>query len=293
MKKLFVTLMALTVLGGVAFAQNGAQAARTTAKVARAAKDAQAAVEAKKAEVLRNLDSFRKVTESRTEFNGSYVIQDMTYLMDSYIALAKESESAAVSLNEEINRPIQAGWGRTVTVAQLVRDNSHHVWPGSSTADDFDRFEFLLSKKGVSAVTVHVEKTVAAVPKYADIAAVKAEANKVFATYFSLNPTGNVPEAAYKPLAELLTEAVSLNQMIARTSNVDDRENFAIQAFFSGDIPGKYAALKAVNPELAAATNKLMNSFMDTVSNGAFYGGADHPDMKAMRAFKKDIGYRY
>lgn len=304
MKKLFVTLMALTVLGGVAFAQNGAQAARTTAKVARAAKDAQAAVEAKKAEVLRNLDSFRKVTESRTEFNGSYVIQDMTYLMDSYIALAKESESAAVSLNEEINRPIQAGWGRTVTVAQLVRDNSHHVWPGSSTADDFDRFEFLLGKKpsvpvrvankqGVSLASAQVEKTVAAAPKYADIAAVKAEAIKVFATYFSLNPTGNAPEAAYKPLAELLTEAVSLNQMIARTSNVDDRENFAIQAFFSGDIPGKYAALKAVDPNLAAATNQLMNSFMDTVSNGAFSGGADHPDMKAMRAFKKDIGYRY
>ena len=302
MKKLFVTLMALTVLGGVAFAQNGAQAARTTAKVARAAKDAQAEVEAKKAEVRSLLKDFRGSVEKRTEFNGSFILQSMTGLMDSYIALAKVSESAAVSLNEEINQPIQAGWGRTVTVAQLVRDNIHYVWAGSSTADDFNSFERRLSssvpvrvanKQGVSLASAQAEKTVAAAPKYADIAAVKAEANKVFAAYFAKNPAGKVQEAAYKPLAELLTEAVSLNQMIARTSNVDDRENFAIQAFFSGDIPGKYAALKALNPELVAATNPLMNSFMDTVSNGAFCGGPDHPDMKAMRTFKKDIGYRY
>ena len=292
MKKLFVMLLALTVLGGVAFAQNGAQAART-AKVTRAAKEAKGAIEAKKAEIRENLASFRKTVESRTEFNGSFILQSMTNLMDSYIALANESESAAVSLNEEINRPIKAGWGRTVTVAQLVRDNIQHVFPGSSTADDFDRFEFLLGKTPKVETGKYVKKNVAAVANQEAKAAVEKESEKVFVAYFAKNPSGKVQEAAYKPLAELLEAAVSLKQLIARTPNVDDRENFAIQAFFSDDIPGKYAALKAVNPGLAAATNELMRSFMDTVSNGSFYGGADHPDMKAMRAFKKDIGYRY
>lgn len=214
MKKLFVTLMALTVLGGVAFAQNGAQAARTTAKVARAAKDAQAAVEAKKAEVLRNLDSFRKVTENRTEFNGSYVIQDMTYLMDSYIALAKVSESAAVSLNEEINRPIQAGWGRTVTVAQLVRDNSHHVWPGSSTADDFDRFEFLLGKKAVSQAEKQInDKQTAVLNSLAYFRGV-TEKRKEFNGSYSLQDMMDLMDNYLDLYAKSKSAALSLNKEI-------------------------------------------------------------------------------
>ena len=140
------------------------------------------------------------------------------------------------------------------------------------------------------------ERTAAATPDFLKEeyeAGVKQEAAKAFTAYFVANPKAEVQEEAYKPLAELLTAAIGLNRMIARTPNVDDRENFAIQWFFSQDIPGKYAALKAINPELAAATNELMNSFMDTVSNGTFYGGPDHPDMQAMRAFKQAIVYRY
>ncbi len=146
MKKLFVTLMALTVLGVQAFAAP----AGLNEKVSRKAQASRDTIETKKADVLANLKSFRAVTEKRTQFNGSYVMQDMLGLLDSYLALAKASESAALSLNAELNQPIKAGWGRTVTVAQLVRDNSHHVMAGTSTADDFDRFEEMLAKKAVT-----------------------------------------------------------------------------------------------------------------------------------------------
>ena len=67
-------------------------------------------------------------------------------LMDNYLALYKKSEQAALVLNEEINKPIKAGWGQTVTIPQLIRDNIQYVFPGTSTADAFDTFEFLLGK---------------------------------------------------------------------------------------------------------------------------------------------------
>lgn len=302
-------LTALTVLGTPVFASSNETVAPKVKKaplpvpvmgtgllsagVEAAVQVAVAQIDTKKAEVLRNLESFRNVTQKRTEFNGSYSMQDMLGLLDSYLELANLSEDAAVSLNPEINKPIQAGWGRTITIAQFVRDNSHHVMAGTSTANDFDRFETLLGKTPQANVNEYVAKTVAAAPGYADKTGLTKEAENTFKAYFAKNPKGQVQEAAYKPLADLLLSALGLNRLIARTPNVDDRENFAIQQFFSSDIPGQYAALKAVNPELAAATNKLMNSFMDTVSNGAFYGGPDHPDMQAMRAFKADIGYRY
>lgn len=149
------------------------------------------------------------------------------------------------------------------------------------------------SQKKKEDIDIHVAKTVAAAPKYANETSLESEAAKTFATYFAANPDGEVQEAAYAPLADLLTTAQELNALIARTSNIDDKENYAMQFFFSQDIAGKYAALKAVNPQLAAATNELMRSFIGTVSNGTFYGGKDHPDMQTLRAFKADIGYKY
>lgn len=292
MKKLFIMLLALTVAGAPAFAAP----AGLSEKVAHKVQAAGIAIPVKKAEVLDYLKAFRTVTQGRRQFNGSYTMQDMLNLMDSYLELAQLSESAALSLNEEINRPIKAGWGVTVTVPQLIRDNCQYVRAGTTTAEDFDLFEELLGKKAESAASVHVEKTLAAASKYLsaeDKPRLETEAAKAFAVYFAANPAGDVQEAAYAPLASLLTSAIGLNQMIARTHNVDQKEDFAIQWFFSNDIPGKYAALKSVNPGLAAATNELMRSFIDTVSNGSFYGGADHPDMKALRNFKKDIGARY
>ncbi len=283
MKKLFVALTALTMLGANSFAAPS----KVADKVSRAAKEAQSAVENKKAEVLENFKHFREVVENRKTFNGSYVMQDMLYLLDSYLELADISETAAVSLNDEINQPIHAGWGRTVAVPQLIRDNKHHVRAHTTTADAFDRFESLLGEESVEA---HAERTVAAAPRYADKAWLKKEAAKTFSTYFAANPKGEVQQAAYVLLAELLSSAKGLNDMIARAP-IEDKENFAIQYFFSADIPDQYAALKAINPQLASATNELMKSFMETVSHGSFYGGADHPDMKAMRAFKIDIGF--
>lgn len=145
-------------------------------------------------------------------------------------------------------------------------------------------------------VDSHVEKTVAAGPRFrneADVKSFRQEAAKTFKAYFTANPDGEVQAAAYAPLAGLLATAQELNALIARTPNAGQREDYAIQFFFSQDIPGQYAALKAINPQLAAATNELMRSFMGTVSNGTFYGGSDHPDMQAMRTFNADIGYRY
>ncbi len=288
MKKLFVALMALTVLGSQAFAAP----AGLEGKVAREVKSGRDVITTKRAEVLNNLERFRDVTKNRTEFNASYTIQDMVYLMDSYLELVKLSRDVAFSLNGEINKNFEAGWGKTVTVKGLIGAGVHSIAP-SPTRDDFETFSDLLDN---DPTFVHVNKTMEAAPRFLseeNKPGLRNEAAKTFVEYFSANPSGEVQEAAYKPLADLLTSAIGLNQMIARTHNVDDRENFAIQWFFSNDIPGKYAALKAVNPELAAATNKLMNSFIDTVSNGNFYGGADHPDMKALREFKKDIGARY
>lgn len=289
MKRLFVLLMALAVLGVQAFAAP----AELSRKVARGAKESRNAVETKKTEVLSLLKGFRQVTEVRTEFNGSYTMQDMLGLMDSYLELADMNETAALSLNDEINRPIEAGWGGTISIAQFVRDNSHHVMAGTSTANDFDRFEELLGRQ--TPFASYADKTVAAAPRYLDDAAkpgLKQEAEKTFRVYFEKNPNGKVTEKVYKPLAALLTDAIGLNQMIARTHNVDDKENYAGQWFFSNDIPGKYAALKAVNPELAAATNELMKSFMHTVTNG-MPGYMPEQDRNAYRKFTQDIGFRY
>lgn len=294
MKKLFVMMMSLTVLAFPACAE--------TMKILKpeAHKKVEAILsqEHKKAAamytaVLDELAAVRKTLAARTTFNGAFIIQDLTGLMDRYIALANVSEEAAVSLNGEINQPVEAGWGETVTIAQLVRDNSHYVMAGTSTADDFDRFESLLGKKTAAApvtADIHVKMTVAAAPKYADKAGVKEEAAKTFKAYFSANPDGKVQKAAYAPLAELLAASCELNALIARTTNIDDKENYAAQFFFSQDIAGKYAALKAVNPKLAAATNNLMKSFIETVSNGL----PDYMPQKDVNDYKKfgtDIGY--
>lgn len=289
MKKLFIMLLALTAVGVPAFAAP----AGLSEKVARTAQSSRDAIEAKKNEVLSDLKAFRSVTQGRREFNGSYVLQDMLNLMDDYLALADVSESAAISLNNEINRPIQSGWGATVTVAQLIRDNCQYVRAGTSTADDFDRFEELLGRKSMAkpSVAVQVEKTVAAAPGYLR-EGVRTEAEKTFRTYFTANPSGEVQEAAYAPLAALLTNAIGLNQMIARTQDIDQKESFAAQWFFSQDIPGAYAALKAVNPQLAAATNELMRSFMYRVSNG-MPGHMPAKDVQDYNNFAREIDFHY
>ncbi|MGN0024381.1 MAG: hypothetical protein ACI351_02990 [Candidatus Avelusimicrobium sp.] len=151
MKKLLVMLLALTVLGLPAFAQTSAAGKDpvNTAyrKVAQAVFDTQDEIAKGKEAVLNSLKYFRKVTEERKEFNGSFSLQDMMSLMDSYLDLYSKSQAAALSLNEEINKPIKAGWGSTVTIPQLIRDNIQYVFPGTSTADDLDTFEFLLCKK--------------------------------------------------------------------------------------------------------------------------------------------------
>ncbi|MBO5011637.1 MAG: hypothetical protein J6J74_02810 [Elusimicrobiaceae bacterium] len=252
MKKLFVTLMALTVLGGVAFAQSGSQAARA-AKVARAAKDAQAEVEAKKAEVRSLLKDFRGSVEKRTEFNGSFILQSMTGLMDSYIALAKVSESAAVSLNEEINQPIQAGWGRTVTVAQLVRDNIQHVFPGTSTANDFDRFEFLLSKK--PSVPVRVQKTVAAAPQRSNEEAKADSDNAVLAKAASAK--------SKKMAANILSDFQRLRQNWAALTVFGDNQMMTMY-FEAERIMEKHLVLKEVDLPLAEALCPLVGAPVKT-----------------------------
>ncbi|MGN1058375.1 MAG: hypothetical protein ACI4Q7_03375, partial [Candidatus Avelusimicrobium sp.] len=66
--------------------------------------------------------------------------------MDNYLDLYSKSQAAALSLHEEIDKPIKAGWGSTVTIPQLIRDNIQYVFPGTSTAQDFDTFEFLLGQ---------------------------------------------------------------------------------------------------------------------------------------------------
>ena len=115
--------------------------------MAQAVFDTQDEIAKGKEAVLNSLKYFRKVTEERKEFNGSFSLQDMMSLMDSYLDLYSKSQAAALSLNEEINKPIKAGWGSTVTIPQLIRDNIQYVFPGTSTADDLDTFEFLLCKK--------------------------------------------------------------------------------------------------------------------------------------------------
>ncbi|MGN1058257.1 MAG: hypothetical protein ACI4Q7_02745, partial [Candidatus Avelusimicrobium sp.] len=108
MKKLFVMLLALTVLGLPAFAQTPAAAKEpvNTAyrKVAQAVLDSQDEIAKGKEAVLNSLKYFRKVTEEREEFNGSYSLQDMLSLMDNYLDLYSKSQAAALSLNEEINK---------------------------------------------------------------------------------------------------------------------------------------------------------------------------------------------
>lgn len=147
MKKLFVMLMALTVLGVQAGAFPAAKVPQDLhQKTSKTVQKQKEALVVQKDKVLENLKRFRQAVERREVFNGSYIMQDMTALMDSYLALADKSEAAAVVLNEQINQPIKAGWGRTVTIAQLIRDNGHYVMSGTSTADDFDRFEELLGK---------------------------------------------------------------------------------------------------------------------------------------------------
>lgn len=151
MRKLFVMLLALTVLGMPAFAQKTPAAKDTlnsalNRKVAQATLDSRDEIAKGKEAVLNSLKYFRKVTEEREEFNGSYSLQDMLSLMDNYLDLYSKSQAAALSLNEEINKPIKAGWGSTVTIPQLIRDNIQYVFPGTSTALDFDTFEFLLGQ---------------------------------------------------------------------------------------------------------------------------------------------------
>lgn len=289
MKKLFVMLMVLAIAGVQSFAAPEG----LTEKVTRQTTAAQSKVQKQQAMILNRMESFRTWVGEQ-DLSNSYILQGVMGIMDSYLALADESESAAVALNGELNKPVEKKGGYKFTLRGFVIDHGCEIL---SDQDNFDRFVELLDKKPVRAsVDVHADKTADATPKFLKgeyEAAVRQEAAKTFKVYFEENPEGVVQESAYQPLAELLTAAIGLNRMIARTPNVDDRENYAIQWFFSQDIPGKYADLKAINPELAAATNELMKSFMHTVSNGTFYGGPDHPDMKAMRAFSQDIGFRY
>lgn len=146
MRKLFVMLLALTVLGLPAFAAKDTRNSALNREVARATLDSRDEIVKGKVAVLNSLKYFRKVTEEREEFNGSFTLQNMMDLMDNYLALYKKSEQAALVLNEEINKPIKAGWGQTVTIPQLIRDNIQYVFPGTSTADALDTFEFLLGK---------------------------------------------------------------------------------------------------------------------------------------------------
>lgn len=289
MKKLFAILMVLAVAGVQSFATPEG----LTEKVTRQTVAAQSKVQKQQAMILNQMESFRTWVAEQS-LSNDYILQGVMGIMDSYLALADESEGAAVALNGELNKLVVTKNGYRFTLREFVKDHGCEIL---SDQDNFDRFIELLDKQPVRAsVDVHADKTADATPSFLKgeyEAAVRQEAAKTFKVYLEESPEGVVQESSYQPLAELLTAAIGLNRMIDRTPNVDDRENYAIQWFFSQDIPGKYAALKAINPELAAATNELMKSFMYTVSNGEFYGGPDHPDMKAMRAFSQDIGFRY
>lgn len=234
MKKLFVTFLALTVLGLPAFAQVSkrpmsrelneelnravleviAKHPQKNEKLNRAVLEAIAKHPQKVEAVVENLQNFREVTTKRKEFNGSFILQSMTGLMDSYIALANESESAAVALNEEINQPIKAGWGQTVTIPQLIRDNIQHVFPGTSTADDFDRFEFLLGKKAVSQAEKQInDKQTAVLNSLASFRGV-TEKRKEFNGSYSLQDMMDLMDNYLALYQTSESEALALNKEI-------------------------------------------------------------------------------
>lgn len=118
----------------------------------------------------------------------------------------------------------------------------------------------------------------------------KAVADILFA-YTDENQKAELQDADIAALAEFVEPCVGLKAMIARTASVDDQENFAAQWFYSQDISGKYFALKAVNPELAAATHALSNTFIQKVYDGVPFDYMPQSDIDTLNAFMDAIGF--
>ncbi len=218
MRKLFVMLLALTVLGLPAFAQTSAvgKDSVNTAyrKVAQAVFDSQDEIAKGKEAVLNSLKYFRKVTEESEEFNGSYSLQNMLSLMDNYLDLYSKSQAAALSLNEEINKPIKAGWGSTVTIPQLIRDNIQHVFAGSSTAEDFGYFEELLGQKAASQAEKQLSKNQAFVLESLKYFRKVTEERKEFNGSFTLQNMMDLMDNYLALYQKSESEALALNKEI-------------------------------------------------------------------------------
>lgn len=219
MKKLFVMLLSLAVLGLPAFAQKMDDATKAAipvlnGKVAKAASDARDGIVKGKAIVLKSLQNFREVTEKRKEFNGSFTLQDMMDLMDNYLALYGKSASAALSLNDEINKPIKAGWGQTVTIPQLIRDNIQHVFAGSTTAGDLEYFAELLGKKAAPQAEKQLSEKQAAVLESLKYFRKSTEARKEFNGSFTLQNMMDLMDNYLALYQKSESEALALNKEI-------------------------------------------------------------------------------
>lgn len=83
------------------------------------------------------VESFREDIGNSREMNVSWVLQSVMPLMDAFQKQVKEHPALGPVMAKEIQKPIQAGWGKWVVPSQFIKDHSCEVWPVQDELDAF------------------------------------------------------------------------------------------------------------------------------------------------------------
>lgn len=79
--------------------------------------------------VFNALGDFRVYVASQKTMNVSHAMQVLINLVDAYEDVkTPEGKTAVAALNDEINRPIAAGWGGNVVIGQFAKDHACEVF---------------------------------------------------------------------------------------------------------------------------------------------------------------------
>ncbi len=81
--------------------------------------------------------SFREYVEDSREMNVSWVLQGLMPVMDIFNRTVQEQPDLAPVLAKEIQKPIQAGWGKWVVTSQFITDHACEMW---TIQDDLEAF---------------------------------------------------------------------------------------------------------------------------------------------------------
>lgn len=268
MKKLFVMLLVLAVAGGQAFAAPKG----LTEKVTRQTAAAQSKIKNQQDQILRNMASFRAWVGER-ELSNNHILQGVIGIMDSYLELADESESAAVALNDKLNKPVVTKSGYKFTLRGFVINHGCEIL---SDQDNFERFTELLSKKDPASASC---ENVPTEQPAASSAEVRAEQPAAAAQCSNEEPkTDTAEDYKAKAQAALAKAASSKSKKMAEDllfefqrlregwSSLDSfTENTMMTMYFHAErIMEKHLALKKVDLPLAEALCPLLSITVNT-----------------------------